>query len=111
MGYSVADVYTVFEQAQENPCNAAVSAFAKVNLDFHPNAYGHSLIAQVVAAATNPQRWDTGEHAKTVSGATTTVVQPQEKEGDWRWIIPVCVGGMVLLAILVWRRSHHNRKA
>lgn len=110
MGYSVADVYTAFEQAQENPCNAAVSAFAKVNLDFHPNAYGHSLIAQVVGEATNPQRWDTGEHAQTVSGATTTVVQTQKKEGKWWWAIPVCGAGMALIGILAWRRSGHKRR-
>lgn len=111
MGYSVADVYTAFEEAQENPCNAAVSAFAKVNLDFHPNAYGHSLIAQVVGEATNPQHWDTGEHAQTVSGATTTVVQTQEKEGEWWWAIPVCGAGLFLVGIFAWRRSGQNRKA
>lgn len=109
MGYSVADVYTAFEQAQENPCNAAASVFAKVNLDFHPNAYGHSLIAQVVGAATNPQRWGSGEQARTVSGTTTAVVQPQKKDGDWRWSIPVCGAGLAFLAILVWRRSARNQ--
>lgn len=37
-GYTVADVYTEFEQAENNPCNASVSP--SINLDFHPNAAG-----------------------------------------------------------------------
>ena len=45
--YTVADVYTAFQGAQQNPCNAS---FAAMDLDFHPNAYGHSLIAEVVNA-------------------------------------------------------------
>ena len=44
----VAKVYDAFETAQENPCNASVSMPVKLNLDFHPNAYGHGLIAQQV---------------------------------------------------------------
>lgn len=109
MGYSVADVYTAFEQARENPCNAAVSAFAKVNLDFHPNAYGHSLIAQVVGEATKPPRWNAGKHVQTVSGATTTMVQSREGKDDWRWEIVVCVAGLALIGILAWRRSCYNK--
>lgn len=46
--YSVAKVYEAFETAQENPCNASISMTMKVNPDFHPNAYGHTLIAQQV---------------------------------------------------------------
>lgn len=45
---SVAKVYDAFETAQENPCNASVSMPMKLDLDFHPNAYGHGLIAQQV---------------------------------------------------------------
>ena len=47
-GYTVADVYTEFEQAENNPCNASVSP--SINLDFHPNAAGHSLIASTISA-------------------------------------------------------------
>lgn len=50
LGYSVALVYDAFETAQENPCNASMSATMKLNLDYHPNAYGHSLIARQVTA-------------------------------------------------------------
>jgi len=46
--YTVADVYTKFEQAENNPCNASVSP--SINLDFHPNAAGHSLIASTISA-------------------------------------------------------------
>ena len=48
-GYTVADVYTEFEQAENNPCNASVSLIS-INLDFHPNAAGHSLIASTISA-------------------------------------------------------------
>ena len=47
-GYTVADVYTKFEQAESNPCNASVSP--SINLDFHPNATGHGLIADTISA-------------------------------------------------------------
>ncbi len=48
-GYTVADVYTEFEQAENNPCNASVS-LPSINLDFHPNATGHGLIADTISA-------------------------------------------------------------
>ena len=49
-GYEVADVYTAFDTAEQNPCNASVTAEfpPSINLDFHPNAYGHELIADVI---------------------------------------------------------------
>ena len=47
--YTVADVYTKFEQAENNPCNASVSLIS-INLDFHPNATGHGLIADTISA-------------------------------------------------------------
>lgn len=45
--YQVADVYESFQTAEENPCNAS---FSPMNLDFHPNAYGHGLIAAAITA-------------------------------------------------------------
>lgn len=45
------DVYTPFAQAEENPCNARFNSMTDFNLDFHPNAYGHQLIAQAMAGA------------------------------------------------------------
>ena len=53
-GCGVADVYTAFAGAQRNPCNASLSLMSDppVNLDFHPNAYGHTLIAQTIGAVT-----------------------------------------------------------
>lgn len=47
---TVVDVYDAFEDAvakNQNPCNP--SAFP-LNLDFHPNAYGHGLIAAAITA-------------------------------------------------------------
>ena len=47
LGYDVADVSSAFKSAEENPCNASFAS-QPINLDFHPNAYGHSLIANAI---------------------------------------------------------------
>lgn len=44
-GFFAADVFSAFDGAQQNPCNAS---FLPSNLDFHPNAHGHTLMAQTV---------------------------------------------------------------
>lgn len=49
LGCSVADAYTALKAAEENPTNAVFS-LSGLSLDFHPNAYGHSLIANAVSA-------------------------------------------------------------
>lgn len=52
LGVTVADVHTSFAEALdagENPCNASVAG-GTINPDFHPNAYGHELIAAAIAA-------------------------------------------------------------
>lgn len=46
-GCLVADTYTAFKDAEQNPTNAVFSLMG-LSLDFHPNAYGHSLIAGTV---------------------------------------------------------------
>lgn len=46
-GVPVADVYALFDASETAPCNAWVQD-SKANLDFHPNALGHELIAQAV---------------------------------------------------------------
>lgn len=46
-GVPVADVYALFAASETAPCNAWVEG-TKANLDFHPNALGHELIAQAV---------------------------------------------------------------
>lgn len=48
LGYEVADVYTAFTASEENLCNADM---ATMNLDFHPNAKGHEVIAECVKTA------------------------------------------------------------
>lgn len=71
-GVIVADVYDAFEDAQENPCNASFSSLSDLNLDFHPNAAGHSLIAGVVAQAIfqeNPEPSESLPFADVPSGA------------------------------------------
>lgn len=49
-GYEIADVYTAFKDAADNPCNAYFTSATDMDLDFHPNAYGHDLIAEVVSS-------------------------------------------------------------
>lgn len=51
---TLVDVYTPFQAAidrDENPCNANATGLSDINPDFHPNALGHTLMAQAVAAA------------------------------------------------------------
>lgn len=48
LGYTAADVYTAFIQSEENLCTADGSDPKAPNFDFHPNAAGHALIAEVV---------------------------------------------------------------
>lgn len=50
--YLVADVYTAFENDSRNLCNASDDP---VNLDFHPNADGHAVIAECVQAVLDAQ--------------------------------------------------------
>lgn len=48
--FAVADVYERFNDAEENPCNATYDIKeGKLNLDFHPNEYGHELITDMIA--------------------------------------------------------------
>ena len=48
LGYQVADVYAAFTAHAENLCNADMTT---MNLDFHPNAKGHEVIAECVIKA------------------------------------------------------------
>ena len=45
--YTVADVYAAFSKRKDPLCNANTEG-ARLELDFHPNAAGHELIAEVV---------------------------------------------------------------
>lgn len=51
LGYTVADVYTAFIQCEEDLCTADGSMPMEPNFDFHPNAAGHVMIAEVVENA------------------------------------------------------------
>lgn len=44
-GVIVVDVYEAFDDSSDNPCNAHFTAIGDFDLDFHPNALGHMLIA------------------------------------------------------------------
>ncbi len=51
LGYEVAEVYAAFGASEENLCNADMTA---MNLDFHPNARGHEVIADCVLKVLAP---------------------------------------------------------
>lgn len=52
LDFYVADVYNAFKNPAQNPCNASISLTSSFELDFnpdiHPNAYGHTLIAEAI---------------------------------------------------------------
>ena len=50
-GVTAVDVYGAFHVSADNPCNADFTAIDDFNLDFHPNALGHQLIAAEFAKA------------------------------------------------------------
>lgn len=50
-GVTVVDVHKAFAESTDNPCNAYFKGLKDFNLDFHPNANGHQLIANVVEQA------------------------------------------------------------
>ena len=47
LGYTYADVYTAFHNSSETLCNAKMTDNGP-DLDFHPNAAGHTLIKDVI---------------------------------------------------------------
>lgn len=51
MGYQVADVYTAFAASADNLMNASMEP---LNLDVHPNADGHEVIAACFGAVLDP---------------------------------------------------------
>ena len=110
MGYSVADVYAAFQDAQENPCNATVSPFAKLNLDFHPNIYGHGLIAGAVTATTQTQLQVMGREIQAVVGEATTWTKPMDQSVGWLGAIPACGAGIFLVFVTIWRWKHCHQK-
>lgn len=105
-GYTVADVHGKFKAAVEagkNPCNASASP---VNLDFHPNAAGHSLLAEVMAEVlknssiqTGGTTTDSSADAVTVAGTvggTVTVSAGQTTQGSTVTLTAVPDGGYTL---------------
>lgn len=76
MGCSVADVYTPFDAAESNPCNPNLSMMA-LNLDFHPNALGHTIIAETINAMLPTAEYQLGDvnHDGKVNIDDATLVQ------------------------------------
>lgn len=53
-GCTLADVYAAFKNATENPSCASFASQDDINLDFHPNAYGHGIIADTLKPFCGP---------------------------------------------------------
>ena len=131
---SVAKVYDAFETAQENPCNASVSMPMKLDLDFHPNAYGHGLIAQQVtellaqqvivppenAVVEDQPQGDVSDPAApqtpTPPVQTQDVFQVQQPPatGDTSdlviWMILVCITGACLVVVTILQNRRKGDK-
>ncbi len=130
----VAKVYDAFETAQENPCNASVSMPVKLNLDFHPNAYGHGLIAQQVTellaqqVIVSPEDVVVEDQPQGVVGnpaasqtptppvQTQDVFQAQQPPatGDTSdlviWMILVCITGACLVVVTILQNRRKGDK-
>lgn len=122
----VAKVYDAFETAQENPCNASVSVTMKLNLDFHPNAYGHGLIAQQVTeflaqqVIVSPEDVVVEEPDPTQTPEppvqTEDVFQAQQPPatGDTSdlviWMILVCITGACLVVVTILQNRRKGDK-
>ena len=130
----VAKVYDAFETAQENPCNASVSVPVKLNLDFHPNEYGHALIAQQVtellaqqaivlpedAVVEDQPQGDVSNPAApqtpTPPVQTQDVFQVQQPPatGDTSdlviWMILVCITGACLVVVTILQNRRKGGK-
>lgn len=131
---SVAKVYDAFETAQENPCNASVSVPVTLNLDFHPNEYGHALIAQQVtellaqqaivlpedAVVEDQPQGDVSNPAApqtpTPPVQTQDVFQVQQPPatGDTSdlviWMILVCITGACLVVVTILQNRRKGGK-
>lgn len=131
---SVAKVYDAFETAQENPCNASVSVPVKLNLDFHPNEYGHALIAQQVTELLAQQAivlpedevvedQPQGDVSNPAAPQTPTPpvqtqdvfqVQQPPATGDTSdlviWMILVCITGACLVVVTILQNRRKGGK-
>ena len=106
-GCPVAEVYEAFESARENPCNASVSLTMKLNLDFHPNAYGHTLIAQQVSSLlTAPGESRTP--AQPVYGVGVSQ-PPQAGDGEALGAWMALIGGTGVCLVLCLQKSQPDR--
>ena len=66
----VADVKTVFDKEETNPCNANFSDLDALSFDIHPNAAGHQLLAGVVGEIVEDLQ-ASSTPSTTVTGDTT----------------------------------------
>ena len=68
--YTVAEVYEAFASSETNLCNANYVLFQGYDLDFHPNAQGHRVMAQVILERIAPPT-QTIEAADPAAGTVT----------------------------------------
>ena len=71
LGFDVADIYEAFHSEVENlrnPCFAYLyNNYSDYNLDFHPNKYGHQVIADEIYTICLHQEFEITASAKTVA--------------------------------------------
>lgn len=109
-GCPVAEVYEAFESARENPCNASVSLTMKLNLDFHPNAYGHTLIAQQVSPLlAAPGESPTSAQPVYGVGVSQEHQPPQTGDGEALGTWMALIGGTGVCLVLCLQKSQPDR--
>lgn len=98
LGYTVADAYSAFAASEENPCNASFAGIRDFNLDFHPNAYGHELIAQTIEGKLP-------EVPVSVTGVTLDKVELSLTAGDSATLIATVEPADADDSSVVWKSS------
>ena len=67
--------------ARINPCNPSIGADYSIDLDFHPNAAGHAIIADTVNAAINPDGYTvTNQLSNITTDNTVSQRRPDDAE-------------------------------
>lgn len=92
-GYLAADVYTAFCESDVELCNASPDP---LNLDFHPNAAGHAVIAACILAVPLPEpepEPEPEDKDEKPSGPSKPSIRPSRENEDTPAEEVPCTGG------------------
>ena len=95
LGYTVADVYTAFETAvaeKTNPCNPSIGADYSIDLDFHPNAAGHAIIADTINAVINVDRYTISNLLTNITTDNAVMIRKPDDTDDYTAVLTAADG-------------------